>query len=81
MPVGAGQVGPGISGTGGGGVSTGVQTGTGSPLGVVTPSYAGAPYTDQATGNIWVAETTSSASWVQSTVAASNFALYFAQNT
>lgn len=65
MAVGIGAIGPGISGTGGGGGGTGNQTGTGSPVGVVTPLAAGALYTDQSTGNIWVAKTTSNASWVQ----------------
>lgn len=47
-----------------GGSGSGAQTGTGSPVGVVVPTVAGALYTDQSTGNVWVALTTLSSSWV-----------------
>jgi hypothetical protein len=46
---------------------------------VTTPSAAGAIYTDKSTGNIWVAETTSNTSWVQSAVAAGSL-IFAAQN-
>lgn len=51
-------------GGGSGGSGAGVQVGSGSPVGSVTPSYQGAPYVDYATGNLWTALTTSSSSWV-----------------
>lgn len=47
-------------------VSSGTQTGTGSPVNVVVPTSAGAVYTDQNTGNIYVALTSASSSWVLS---------------
>lgn len=39
--------------------------GVGSPIGVITPSQTGAQYEDQHTGQIWVANGTTSSSWTE----------------
>lgn len=61
--IGSGRMVPKSSG---GGSGTGLQTGTGAPNGVVTPTQAGSGYSDQSTGVIWVALTASNTSWVVS---------------
>lgn len=45
--------------------STVIQTGNGSPNGVVTPSHAGAVYQDLTIGGLWVAKSTANTSWMQ----------------
>jgi len=51
---------------GGGGVAFNNKSGTGSPLGSVTPDYAGQIYTDLANPyNLWTSVGTTSADWIE----------------
>jgi hypothetical protein len=48
-----------------GGTTYSVATGSGSPLNVVTPAFAGQLYQDTATGFIYVSFTTNSSGWIE----------------
>lgn len=50
---------------GGGGSGTNNLSGSGSPVGVVTPDYVGQSYTDLTTPGFWTSTGATSANWLQ----------------
>jgi hypothetical protein len=54
-----------LEGAGGGATGSGVLTGSGSPVGVVTPTSVGQLYTDTTTPGEWLSTGLTNASWTQ----------------